>query len=351
MAWVEGIMKEILPLDENALLTYLRLHYWNRDDLQIHNLQNITTGWETEILSFDLEWIESSEKKLEKLVARIYPGKNADVKVQREATTMKRLLELEYPVPVVHIVETEKSHLGQPFMIMDRIDGGTLDDKLHENAEKWMDEFSRLFVNLHRLDWKKMLDSPEIYPIDDPYYYIKSTLSGYEKDLEHSHKHELFPIINWLQNRINDVPCKSPSIIHGDFHPFNILVDENENSFVIDWGASKITDYRSDLAWTLLLHYAYSTQENRDATLKNYETILGQDVEQIEYFEVLATLRRLYDVTSSFDKGADELGMRPEALELMRGTVGHIVRVKDRLEDLTEITIPEIEQFIQKLSE
>jgi aminoglycoside phosphotransferase (APT) family kinase protein len=338
-------------MDEQTLLTYLQLHYWNRDELHIHNLQNITNGWETEILSFDLEWRENGDSEIKKLVARIYPGKNADIKAQREASTMKRLLELGYPVPVVHIVETEKSHLGQPFMIMDRIDGGALDDKMRENPDKWMNEFSILFVKLHQLDWRKMLDTPEVYPINDLHYYIRSTLTGYEKDLEISQKQELFPIINWLQKRIKDVPCRSPSIIHGDFHPFNILLDKDENAFVIDWGASKIADFRSDLAWTLLLSYAYSTRENRDGVLKSYETVLGRDVEEIEYFEVLATLRRLLDITSSFDKGTDKLGMRPEALELMRETVGHIVRVRDRLEDLTEITIPEIEQFIQEISE
>ena len=87
------------------------------------------------------------------------------------------------------------------------------------------------------------------------------------------------------------------------------------------------------------------------ATLESYETVLVQEVEQIEYFEVLATLRRLHDVMSSFDKGSDEMGMRPEALDLMKETVGHIVRVKDRLEDLTELSIPEIDEFIQKMSE
>jgi aminoglycoside phosphotransferase (APT) family kinase protein len=338
-------------MDEQTLLTYFKLHYWNRDNLQIQNLQNITTGWETEILSFDLQYTENGASELQKLIARIYPGKNADVKVQREATTMKRLLDLGYPVPVVHIVETEKSQLGEPFMIMDRIDGGTLDARMPEDVDKWMNEFSVLFVKLHRLDWRKMLDSPEIYPIDDPYYYISSTLSGYEKDLDQYQKHELAPIVEWLQKRIGDVPCTSPSIIHGDFHPFNILLDEKESAFVIDWGASKIADFRADLAWTLLLYYAYSTQDNRDLLLRSYETVSGQDVEEIEYFEVLATLRRLFDITSSFDKGTAELGMRPEALDLMRDTVEHIVRVRDRLEELTEITIPEIEQFIQKLSE
>ena len=338
-------------MDDTTLLNYFRFHHLGESDFTIRNLENITTGWETEIFSFDLGRINSEEDTSQKLVARVYPGKNAEPKVRKEANKIKRLLEMGYPIPRVHIVETDSSHLGQPFMIMDRIDGGTLDDRFHENYEKWSKEFSILFVKLHQLNWKGFRDDPETYPIHDPYYYINSTLSYYENALQQSQKHELLPIINWLRKRINDVPCKYPSIVHRDFHPFNILVDENENSYVIDWGAAGIADFRADLAWTLLLHYAYSTRENRDATLKSYEDVLGHEVEQIEYFEVLATLRRLHDVMSSFDKGSDEMGMRPEALVMMKETVGHIVRVKDRLKDLTELSILEIEQFIEKMSE
>ncbi len=337
-------------MDDKALLTYFQLQYWNRDNMQILNLENITTGWETEILSFDLEWTENGVRGFQKLVARVYPGKNADIKVQREATTMKRILDLGYPVPTVHIVETEKSQLGQPFMIMDRIDGGTLDDKLQANIEKWGNEYSKLFVKLHQLDWRKMHDSPDEVPSDDSSYFMKTTLTQYKKQLEQSQKLELIPIVNWLQRRVPDVPCTTYSITHGDFHPMNILVDENENTYVIDWGASRVADFRADLAWTLLLHYAYSSKENRDTTLKSYEDVLGQEVEQIEYFEVLSCLRRLHDVMSSFDKGADQMGMRPEAVEMMRETVGHVVRVRDRLEDLSEITMPEVDSFIQKVS-
>ena len=337
-------------MDEDSLLTYFQLHFWDRKDIQINNLRDITTGWETEILSFDIEWTENGERGFQKLVARVYPGKNADIKVQRESKTMKQLLDLGYPVPTVHIVETEKSQLGQPFMIMDRIDGGTLDDKLQEDYEKWRREFSRLFVRLHQLDWRKMHKSPDEFPTDDPSYFMNTTLSQYKKHLQQSQKMELMPIVNWLQKRIPDVPCTNYSITHGDFHPMNILVDEKENSYVIDWGASRVADFRSDLAWTLLLHHAYSTKENRDATLKSYEDVLGQEVEQIEYFEVLSCLRRLHDVMSSFDKGADQMGMRPEAVEMMKETMGHVVRVRDRLADLSEIIIPEVDSFIQKVS-
>ncbi|MFW9840918.1 MAG: phosphotransferase family protein [Candidatus Thorarchaeota archaeon] len=330
-------------MEINRLLKYLRFRY-DQDDLLISNLKNITSGWETEILSFDLE---DSEGHVQKLVARIYPGLDAVHKAKKESSIMMKLQEIGYPVPTVHLVETEKSHLGNPFMIMDRIDGGTLDDKMYEDQDRWASVFFDLFVDLHQLDWKKMIP-PDMFPLfDDSYFYIKTTLSDMERTLNINGKQELLPIVDWAKHRYKDVPCKTPSIIHGDFHTFNVLVDETEKAYVIDWGASKVADFRSDLAWTLLLSYAYDTRERRDLVLHGYETALGREVEQIEYFEVLSTVRRLYDVTSSFDGKSN---LRPEAIDMMRETAGHIVRVRNRLNELTGITIPMIDKFVDTLS-
>ena len=85
--------------------------------------------------------------------------------------------------------------------------------------------------------------------------------------------------------------------------------------------------------------------------MKGYEATLGAEVEQIEYFEVIATARRLVEVTSSFEMGGAERGLRPEVVEMMKQTADHIVRVRDRLEELTEIRIPEIDQFISSIIE
>jgi aminoglycoside phosphotransferase (APT) family kinase protein len=336
---------------EVKLLNYLQTIYSEKTDIRIDNLQNITSGWETEIRSFDLRWSENGQEHLQELVVRIYPGVTAVPKAEKEANFMKGVSELGYPVPIVHLVETNASHLGQPFMIMDRIDGGTLDDRLHEDTERWTAEFHRLFVNLHQLDWKRIHPNPESIPSDDPYYYINVTLFDQKEQLKRFRKPELLPVVEWMKERVVDVPCKKLSIVHRDFHTFNILVDEDENSYVIDWGAAGVADFRTDLAWTLLLNYAYDSRERRNSILKGYESALGREVEQIEFFEVLAALRRLIDVTSSFDMGGAERGLRPEAVEMMKETAGHIVRVRDRLEELTGIRIPEIDQFISSITE
>jgi aminoglycoside phosphotransferase (APT) family kinase protein len=336
-------------MNESVISNYLSSIYEERSDIHVYNLQNITSGWETEIWAFDVDWTENGEKWFQKLVARIYPGKNAAKKAERESSTMKILVELRYPVPEVHIVELDSQYFGQPFIIMDRIEGTTIDDRLHEDEDKWTEVFHHLFVNLHRLDWKKMHPNPSSIPSNDPFFYIKTTIMDYEHQLGYFKKPELLPIIEWMRKRTSDVPCDKLSIIHGDFHTFNILVDKLDQPFVIDWGASSIADLRTDVAWTLLLSFAYDSRELRNRILSGYESTLGSDLEQIEYFEVLATLRRLIDVTSSFEIGADERGLRPEAVQMMKETAGHIDRVRQRLLELTNISIPEIDRFVETL--
>ncbi|MHA2379605.1 MAG: phosphotransferase family protein [Candidatus Thorarchaeota archaeon] len=334
-------------MDESSIQRYFRFKHPGHEP-QIRNIRNITSGWETEIFAFDLDIDDDAPQKL---VVRVFPGDRAETKAKKEFKMMKGVQELGYSVPLVHHVETESSHLGRPFIIMDRIEGGTLNDRLPENQDRWTKVLLRLFVDLHKLDWREMVEVSDISKFDDPLFYIKTTLSRYEEILEKHQKQELLPIVNWMRKRITDVPCESPSITHGDFHPMNVLIDSKERAYVIDWGASGIADFRSDLAWTLTLVNAYDTLELRNRILEEYELALGGPVHNIEYFEVLGCLRRLFDVTSSFDKGADEIGLRPEAVEMMKQTIGHVVRVRDRLKDLTEISIPEINDFIENLTE
>lgn len=336
-------------MDELDLQKYLQSTYPNRKDVHLTNVQNITSGWETEILAFDLEWHEKGVGMNQKLVARIYPGKNAPRKAEKESSTMKLIQELGYPVPEVHIVELELRHIGQPFVIMDRIEGGTIDEKLHEDQEKWFQVFNQLFVDLHQLDWRKKHPHASSIPTDDPFLYINTKLHDCENQLQYFKKSELLPIVEWMRKRIKDVPCKTLSIIHGDFHTFNILIDKMDRPYVIDWGASSIADRRADVAWTLLLSYAYDSRQLRDRILSGYENTLGNSLEQIEYFEVLATFRRLVDVTSSIELGAGERGLRPEAVEMMKESAGHIDRVRQRLLELTNISIPEIDRFVENL--
>ncbi|MFW9786608.1 MAG: phosphotransferase [Candidatus Thorarchaeota archaeon] len=335
-------------MDSSALLRYLQSKFTDRNSLQIVNYKDITSGWETQIYAFDLRWEVNQKEESEHLIVRVYaPG--ISEKTEHEARVMKQLSTMDYPVPMVHITETDESLLGKPFMIMDRITGSTLEDKISvPNADfsKWLRVFSELFVKLHNLDWTVFLSDPNIIPKDDPYFIINTMLSDYRVKITQYDKEELLPIVEWLETNANRVPCYRPSVTHGDFHPMNIMIDDDELPYVIDWGAAGVRDFRMDLAWTLLLTRAYSTQENHDFILKGYEDEVGHQINEIEYFEVLAILRRLFDVLVSMDEGATSRGMREGAVELIREQMGHVKVVYSLLVEMTEIQIPEVESWI-----
>ncbi|MGY5873181.1 MAG: phosphotransferase [Candidatus Thorarchaeota archaeon] len=340
-------------MDSSKFLTYLREKYPERQDLMILNLKNITSGWETEIESFDLEWISDDGGVSQALVVRIFPGKGAASKADKEYRVMKQLQDIEYPVPTVYLIETDESIIGGPFIIMDRLDGGTLDETMNqsdETREIWSKVFCQLFVDLHRADWRVMVSDDEQNQFEDPFFITKSGLTHYRNILEESGVLDFLPIVEWMEERRKMVPCETPSITHNDFHGFNIMLDRNEIPFVIDWGASRVTDSRYDLAWTLLLYFAYGNMGVRNNLLKGYEMAAGKHVDQIEFFEVYACLRRLHDISSSLSKGAEEIGLRPGAVQMMRESVGHIINVRNRLKDLTGIVIPSIDNMIEELS-
>lgn len=88
----------------------------------------------------------------------------------------------------------------------------------------------------------------------------------------------------------------------------------------------------------------------REIVLGEYERIAGYKMEQLEYFEVAAYLRRLFGISVSLSDGADKLGMRPGAETVMRQNASHIGGVYTLLGDRTSIAISEIEELLSTLS-
>lgn len=87
----------------------------------------------------------------------------------------------------------------------------------------------------------------------------------------------------------------------------------------------------------------------RDIILSAYERIAHFKIQNIEYFDVLASLKRLFIISVSLDKGAAELDMWHGASQLMRKDVHHMEGVYALLRERTQISIPEIEALISTL--
>ena len=126
----------------------------------------------------------------------------------------------------------------------------------------------------------------------------------------------------------------------------NVLIRSDGKPFVIDWMNFDITDYRIDVAWSLLLASTNGNPEARDYLLGTYEDIAGNKVEDIEFFEALAAARRLFSIYISLSLGPEKLGMRPEAVEMMKQG-DHINSVIKVLCDRTGITFMGFDELLK----
>jgi aminoglycoside phosphotransferase (APT) family kinase protein len=339
-----------LSLITEDLSSYYIQKYPEKVNLTISEVEDITSGWETELHTFIIEFEEDGRQIREERVIRLYPGFNSTEKAAHEFRVINRLLEAGYPVPEVYQLDTDGIDLGKPFIIMEWVKGRNMEDELREGSEERLEQlmgmFMKLFVDLHCLDVSLVFPGREDTTTIG---YINGILKRCEDRTAQSGIGWLDPLIRWLDKRKTSVSPEKPSVIHKDFGPMNIMLRGDGSPVVIDWGTATVGDHRDDLAWSILLASTFWDPSLRETILSAYESISGSEVRDYEYFEVLSVLRRLTDLAVSLTSGAEEMGMRPEAVELMREAEGHIQRVYDILIARTGLRIPEFEEILESL--
>lgn len=333
----------------------LGAYYRQKDDhFQISNFTPISDGWETEVYAFTL----TLRHQTEQMILRMYPGANAASKCKHEFNALLLLMQHpgNYPVPKVMLPnQTDSALLGKPFIIMQKIDGRPLGDVLREDVPRQpelLSRFVQLVVDLHHLNPALFLQMETFsnQPPDDPSAWLPALLSRW-RGIVAAHAWAA-PIFDWLDAHAPEVASGTTHLspLHGDFHPHNVLITPDDQLYVIDWSGFSLGDYRYDLAWTLLLIASSGYPQLREIILSEYARLAGQSVANIEYFDVLAALRRLYDLAASLGSGAESLGMRPETVAIMRQQQDRYQYVYGLLHDRTGIRVSYLEDLIANLS-
>ena len=319
--------------------------------VRVGSLARIGTGWETEIYSFDVESRPAARDRREGLIVRLYPGDGASAKAAHEFQGMRQLHDSGYPVPRVFALEGDSAPLGRPFILMERIDGEImwplLISSTGEQQRRLLTLFCQLLVRLHRLDWRPFVGDAAHYERARPSYaFVDDWLSDASTAFAHFPLPGFDRLLGWLQEQRDLLPCPEPSVVHGDFHPYNILLRGDGSPAVIDWSGLRVTDARFDLAWTLVLTSAYVGVGWRESILHEYERLAGAKVAQIERFEAFACARRLFEVTASLSEGAERFGMRPEAVAMMQQQKEPLKRVYDLLLARTGVRLAAVETVL-----
>lgn len=311
------------------------------------DLENISNGWESEMYALEVAFNPGTSARRRRLVLRIYPGDDAEQKSRREFDHIRKLQAIGYPVPRVLDHQGRHSVIDRPFIMMEWIEGSVMWSQLEAAAatkkKSLLKLFSSLFVDLHELDWRPFVEKEEWPYFEDPHYWLDSWLELAKGAIRQYAVDELLPLLDWLRDRRDEIPCRRPSPTHGDFHPGNIMIRDDGSAVVLDWTGFSVTDCRVDLGWTSMLIEIYLGREIRDEIIEEYSQKKGGTIERLEIFEVIAYGRRLFDIFVSLTEGAQRLGMRPEAVSAMQNRMDATWKVYELLVQRTGITLPKME--------
>ncbi|MFW9895038.1 MAG: phosphotransferase family protein [Candidatus Thorarchaeota archaeon] len=314
------------------LLRYLREQLHDSTIDYATPVTQLKGGFETFMFSFKLKNVEKELNQ--RLVLRVFPeyfGPNTAI---WEGTIQNSLANEGYPVPKAHLICTDKSLLGGAFLIMDFLSG----EPMMKASKNVPEILGKTHSKLHTIDPKPLVKSLKKHGFKKNHYLFITT---FQNDLKTAKKSQLpwvLDIAEWLIRNRPPEP-KKLSICHGDFHPYNILIQDEKITGVLDWGSTFIGDPTIDIANTIKLITIFSkhfplgpeyksldinkfSQQYFDA----YHAEIPLDKEKVNYYGVVRCLTALIE------------GLKGN--QILR----HPPLVKDLLEFIHEITgvrIPE----------
>jgi aminoglycoside phosphotransferase (APT) family kinase protein len=176
--------------------------------------------------------------------------------------------------------------LGGSFLMMDYVEGDTITPGQDIDI---LGLTARTQAKLHQVDGKPI--SEEILALGHSRHShsIEGKINWLLRRAEHHP--ELKEIFKWVVDNKPRLPEKV-SIVHGDFHPMNMLVKDGEVVAILDWSGFMVGDPMAGLGWTLALFISNSKHEVPpemfetliQGYVREYEKTAPVNNETLEYF-------------------------------------------------------------------
>ena len=229
----------------------------------------------------------------------------------REYRILKALADSNVPHPAVRAVCAEPSVLGATFYLMDFVDGWSPIGEPHwpepfgsdlEARQGLAFELVDAIAQLSRVDWR----ARGLEGLGRPDGFHDRQVDRWYAHLRRFEFREI-PGLNdageWLRG--HRPRNYQPGIMHGDYQFANVMFHHGgpaRLAAIVDWEMGTVGDPLLDLAWVVMGwpdegevrtggYVDYTGMPNRDDLLHRYATVSGRDVDDIDYYVILARFK------------------------------------------------------------
>jgi len=272
-------------------------------DVEISDVSRHTEGWSWHTYTMTVFWIDPSTKETIKqgFVVRREPeeGLIGHYDAQEQFDVHRAVIEYsEVPMPKLHWLEMDPSVLGNPFYVMDKVEGVVpvqwrgkdttifpSDDVRHDIGIN----FVEMLTKIHSIDYRgaglEFLGAPN--SSDDS---AIREITRWEALYENSFLMEvpyLRQVIGWLRNNI--ATSGRVGLCHGDYRIGNFMLKNNRIVAVFDWELSHIGDPVEDIAWSGLPLFRgrsplLSQLLAKDEFFYRYKELTGLQIEEEVFY-------------------------------------------------------------------
>jgi aminoglycoside phosphotransferase (APT) family kinase protein len=272
-----------------------------------------------------------------------YAPADRDNGILREWRIIEALNDTEVPHTEAIGVCTDPSVLGRTFYLMGFVDGwspmqcrGVWPEPFNTDLEARKGLAYELIggiAELSKVDWQ----AKGLQDLGRPDGFHERQVARWTSFYEKSKGRELpgnDVAANWLKaHRPIDF---IPGLMHGDYQFANVMFENGapaKLAALIDWEMGTVGDPKLDLGWTL---HAWPTDSNekqaigyvdlnhmptRDELLAHYSAVSGRQVDDIDYYNVLAKWKLARVLEAGFQRAGDDpklQGFGPIVLNLMQ---------------------------------
>lgn len=222
-----------------------------------------------------------------------------------EFALLRRLNRTDLPVPRAYAFD-DGQRLGRPAMVVDRLPGRAHRSLLRDSDPLGLGAGVRrqlaarlplLLAAVHRVDvaglgLSDVLPTTSSSPARDELVRWTAELDAVELGPQPA----LRATIGWLWRHLPGPPPRI-CLVHGDFRPANLLVDEAQFSALLDWELAHLGDPHDDLGWyTCPLYRREHFLEQQwapDDFLRIWSKSTGWSVDppRLHFWQVMATFR------------------------------------------------------------